>query len=265
MMNFTPDGRHAAKSGAQEYEIINGCGKVASMIMFIIAKVMPALRAKNIGVFGTSRFKQNWPPENMRKIEQNTVTSTTSITQSMNMELYLVVGWTIALCFVCQQSIRLTTMIDDYNHKMGRVDLIDQRIAYYHLNLRCQKNWLPMFVQGVGIIRNNSFVVHYDYWSRLEKQRKSSTHKDFALDMVQDLVRRAREEVLAQISKRRDPLPSGEKDRDDNADYLVQTASLKRRKISKKYSCSQNLLIGKHCRKNFTCMLLIARDVVGGV
>ena len=52
MVNFTPDGRHAAKSDAQEYGSLEGRGKVASMIMFIIGaidtmKKKPEARIKN--------------------------------------------------------------------------------------------------------------------------------------------------------------------------------------------------------------------------
>ena len=51
-------------------------------------------------------------------------------------------------------------LIDDYNHWMGGVDLVDQHIAYYHPNVRYRRNWLPIFIQLLSIIRTNLFIVH---------------------------------------------------------------------------------------------------------
>ena len=47
------------------------------------------------------------------------------------------------------------TLIDNYNHWMYGVDISDQRIAYYHPNLRCIQNWIPIFIQILRIVRNN--------------------------------------------------------------------------------------------------------------
>ncbi len=41
--------------------------------------------------------------------------------------------------------IEIPRLIDDYNHWMGGVDLSDQHISYYHPNLRCRRNWIPIF------------------------------------------------------------------------------------------------------------------------
>ena len=52
-----------------------------------------------------------------------------------------------------QKMIWIPKLIDDYNHKMGGVDLVDQHIAYYQPNVQCQRNWIPLLVQVMGIIR----------------------------------------------------------------------------------------------------------------
>ena len=53
----------------------------------------------------------------------------------------------------------IPSMVDDYNHWMGGVDLADQRIANYHPDIRCHRTWIPIFLQGLSIIRNNMFLV----------------------------------------------------------------------------------------------------------
>ncbi len=49
--------------------ITNGKYCIAMDNYFTLPKIMPLLREKGIGVFGTSRFKKNWPPNNLREIE----------------------------------------------------------------------------------------------------------------------------------------------------------------------------------------------------
>ena len=73
----------------------------------------------------------------------------------------------------------IPTLIDNYNHWMCGVDLSNQRIVYYHPNLPCIRNWIPIFIQMLSIVRNNSFIIHLDF---LKKDAKS--HKKFTLDMV---------------------------------------------------------------------------------
>ena len=66
---------------------------------------------------------------------------------------------------------------------MGGVDIVDQRIAYYHPNLRCRRNWIPLFIQLLSMIRNNSFVVYFDCY-----RTDSRSQKEFAYDMVNELM-----------------------------------------------------------------------------
>eukprot|EP00957_Ditylum_brightwellii_P125504 9566480-Ditylum_brightwellii.AAC.1 len=62
-----------------------------------------------------------------------------------------------------KKHIFIPTLIDDYNHWMCGVDIVDQHIAYYHPNLRCRKNWIPIFIQNMSIMKNNAYVVHKDH------------------------------------------------------------------------------------------------------
>ena len=79
-------------------------------------------------------------------------------------------------------------LIDDYNHKMGGVNLFDQCIAYYQPNVPYQRNWVLLFVQIMDIIHNNSYMVHKAYFNRMCMSRRQihlfSTHKMFAIGMV---------------------------------------------------------------------------------
>ena len=58
----------------------------------------------------------------------------------------------------------IPTLIDHYNHLMCGVDLSYQRIVYYHSNLRCQQNWIPMFIQMLSIVRNNLYIIYWEFF-----------------------------------------------------------------------------------------------------
>ena len=80
-------------------------------------------------------------------------------------------------------------LIDDYNHKMGGVHLVDQYIAYYQPNVPYQRNWILLFVQIMDIIHNYLYMVHKACFDRMGMSRRQihlfSTHKMFAIGMVQ--------------------------------------------------------------------------------
>jgi len=69
---------------------------------------------------------------------------------------------------------------------MGGVDLADQQIAYYHPYLRCLRNWIPMCIQIISIIKNNSYIVHQNQF-----KGKASKHKKFTTDMITHLMNKA--------------------------------------------------------------------------
>ena len=87
-------------------------------------------------------------------------------------------------------SINIPTLIDDYNHWMGNVDIADQLISYYHLNLRCFRTWTPMFLQLLSMIRSNSYLVYLSYQDRLNRGKKL-THKVFILSFIKTLINEA--------------------------------------------------------------------------
>ena len=81
--------------------------------------------------------------------------------------------------------------IENYNHWMGGEDLSDQRIAYYHPNLRSRRNWIPMFVQIMSIVRNNAYIVHREYF-----KNEALSHKKFTLETIRFLMNKAHEYSL---------------------------------------------------------------------
>jgi len=92
--------------------------------------------------------------------------------------------------------IDIPTLIDDYNHWMGGVDVSDQRIAYYQPNLRCRRNWIPMFIQILNIIRSNSYIVY-----RSCPKIKPMTHKKFTLEMISRLIKNAHKHKINRNSR----------------------------------------------------------------
>ena len=118
---------------------------------------------------------------------------------------------------------------------MGGVDLCDQRIVYYHPDLRCQRNWVPMFLQIMSIIRKNAFIV---YKENFKKDAKS--HKEFTLDMIDALMLDARNNFI--------PYNEDEKKTSSN------TSS-----YSQKESCTSNQHVSKHYRIPSSFRLIILR------
>eukprot|EP00957_Ditylum_brightwellii_P155691 11852800-Ditylum_brightwellii.AAC.1 len=71
----------------------------------------------------------------------------------------------------------IPTLIDDCNHWMCGVDTVEQRIAYYHPNLCCHRNWVPIFLQFLSIIQNNGVIVH-----KTDCSKSAKTHKMFTME-----------------------------------------------------------------------------------
>ena len=90
-----------------------------------------------------------------------------------------------------KKAIYIPRLINDYNHWMGGVDIADQRISYYQSDLRCRRNWIPMFIQLLAIIRSNSYIVH-----RSVKKDKALSHKKFTLEMIESLMNTAQHHYI---------------------------------------------------------------------
>ena len=211
---------------------------------FTLPKILKILREKNIGVVGTSRFRQNWPPKKLREVEQNSA-QFNSFHHCIDEFGNLVARWMDNGLVLCVSTLHkvgevikrkrkrprkthknknhvdiiwkdnpvaeiyIPTLIDDYNHWMGGVDLTDQMIAYYHPDLRCRRNWIPILLQILSIIRGNSYIAHRQFF-----KKNANTHKKFTLNMIAYLMHEAhskytkalptiRKQVCQVISKKR--------------------------------------------------------------
>ena len=80
----------------------------------------------------------------------------------------------------------IPTLIDDYNHYMGGVGLLDKRISYYHPDLRCFRSWIPVFIQFLSVIRNNMFIIYSEFF-----KKEAVLHKQFTMQIVGILMAKA--------------------------------------------------------------------------
>ena len=85
--------------------------------------------------------------------------------------------------------VKIPQMIDDYNFWMGGVDKADQLIAYYLPDLRCHRNWLPMFIQLLAIIRVNSYLI-LKQTNDVIKADSHYTGKRYAVELLDVYLRR---------------------------------------------------------------------------
>ena len=192
---------------------------------FTKPSVMKRLRDMNIGVVGTSQMQKNWPPKALRDVQKET-SSFNDFYYDVDEYGTLVGRWmdnNFVLCVSTvhkvgqvikrerrrprltdtnknhvnkiwgnagKQAIYIPVLIDDYNQLMGGVDVCDQRIAYYHPDLHCNRIWIPMFMQTMSIIRNNSYVVYRT------NNDKPMTQKHFVMKMIKALMKKAHYHTL---------------------------------------------------------------------
>ena len=80
---------------------------------------------------------------------------------------------------------------------MGGVDVADQRISYYHPSkVVCQRNWIPIFIQLLSIVRNNAYIVH-----RNRMGENALSHKAFSMEIVCWCMSRAQEECTNRLKR----------------------------------------------------------------
>eukprot|EP00957_Ditylum_brightwellii_P189900 14456903-Ditylum_brightwellii.AAC.1 len=77
-------------------------------------------------------------------------------------------------------------LICHYNQWIGGVDAADQQIAYFMPIHHCHRNWIPMLLHILAIIRNNCYVIHKEKYGP-----KRDGHKLFTLSLIEDLLEKA--------------------------------------------------------------------------
>lgn len=193
---------------------------------FTFPKVIKALRDLDIGVLGTSRFRKTWPPRRLKNVNKEKANFNefywtidefgTLIARWMDNGMVFVVSTVHQVGKMIKRlrkrprktednrrhvdkvwgdkgcvHVYIPTLIDDYNHWMGGVDMADQRISYYHPNLRCQRTWIPMFMQIISMVRTNSYLVYSEHCKKNKK--KGITHKEFTYEIITHLMTKARQ------------------------------------------------------------------------
>lgn len=222
---------------------------------FTLPKVIKTLRDIGVGIVGTARFKRNWPPVQLRESVLSTFNEFhwcvdefgTLLGRWMDNSAVFCVSTLHKVGKVIKRTrkrprvngvnrnhvnkvwgkngsaeIYIPSLIDDYNHWMGGVDLVDQRIAYYHPNMRCRRNWIPIFIQILSIIRNNSFCVHK---SKLGK--RALPHKEFTLQLIMSLMEKAHNTFV--VSKQSNPNASTRK---RDAETVSNAGKRKQRRLT---------------------------------
>ena len=116
---------------------------------------------------------------------------------------------------------------------MGGVDVVDQKIAYYHLNLCCLQNWIPFFIQIISMVRNNAYVIYWDHF-----KTNTITHSTFTLEMIKAFMKKAYQYYLP-------------------ASCVVKSPTKLRKKTAKIYmKLNKRLRLGKHV----TCKQLLSNS-----
>jgi len=193
---------------------------------FTWQKVVSGLTQLRIGCVGTSRPERNWPPKEIKSIEDtryntlytmndkggfltcrwidnNVVTMVTNVhkgdesverarkrprkTNTNRRHLEEVWGQRAVV------DVHIPKIIDDYNHWMLGVDKADQFIAYYRPNLRCRRVWMPLLFHGFDVARVNSYIAasHLGWKSKIRGGISNGAHKEFITGYVKAFLARA--------------------------------------------------------------------------
>ena len=90
-------------------------------------------------------------------------------------------------------TVKIPSIVNDYNHMMLGVDVVDQLIAYYRPKICCQRTWMPIFLQCLCVLRVNSYVL-YKETSRDHPEvndKDIRSHKSFLIEFINVLICRA--------------------------------------------------------------------------
>ena len=161
---------------------------------FTYPKVMKSFRDRKIGMFGTARVKRGWPPAELKEERLPghfnhfyfTIDPYNNMVGRWLDNSFVLVMSTVHSCVKSVMKKRrrprenpknkdhipkvfgthgfanicIPWIINTYNYWMGGVDRCDQMIAYYAPDLRCMRNWLPMWLQLVQILIVNMWIVY---------------------------------------------------------------------------------------------------------
>ena len=95
-------------------------------------------------------------------------------------------------------TVKIPQIINDYNHWMLGVDLVDQLIAYYRPKIRCRRTWMPVFLHGTDIIRVNSYVLYKETaYDHPDVNDGIKSHKQFLIAFINSLIHRAQDEEVS--------------------------------------------------------------------
>ena len=83
------------------------------------------------------------------------------------------------------KDIAIPAVVNDYNFWKVGVDTFDQYLAYLMCDLRCVRTWVPLMIQALMTMRVNSYLAHIHICTN------SKTHKEFTLEWIRCLMRRA--------------------------------------------------------------------------
>ena len=99
-----------------------------------------------------------------------------------------------------RKQLEIPKIINDYNHWMLGVDVVNQLIAYYRPKIRCRRTWVPIFLHCLDILRVNLYVL-YKETSFNHPDVNNDTirdHKHFLIEFVNSLIRRGNAETMCQ-------------------------------------------------------------------
>ena len=66
---------------------------------------------------------------------------------------------------------------------MDDVHLFDKSAASYNPDLRCQRNWFPMFLQSISIVHSNLYIIYKDF-----EEQNLCIHKHCTMAMIKALM-----------------------------------------------------------------------------
>jgi len=190
--------------------------RIAMDNFFTTERVIKMTREKGVGVVGTARNRRGWPPAEYKSIDDARFNSWYVYHQ----DEYAICRWVdnniVNMVTTMHTGDETTTqarrrpkanntnrrniqdvwgtshvanidipsVINNYNHWMGGVDLADQLIAYYRPDLRCRRVWMPLLLHCLDVVRINSYIM-------MKSRDDTLTHKAFIKDWVCHLNERA--------------------------------------------------------------------------